>query len=132
MLSPGLLPAVRGGEYSSRLNLTDEVFIAAVEHQPRPLVVPLCLERPIPRISPLTIYSGLPGPGGFLLESMEGSEKIARYSFLGKDPDLVITFGEEARVEGREPFLSIARSPDGGNAIDGLESVLRRFHFMNL
>jgi anthranilate synthase component 1 len=63
---------------------------------------------------------------------MEGSEKLARYSFLGKDPDLVITFGEEARVEGREPFLSIARSPEGGNAIDGLESVLRRFHFMNL
>jgi len=115
-----------------RLNLTEEEFIAAVEHQPRPLVVPLCLERPIPRISPLTIYSGLPGPGGFLLESMEGSEKIARYSFLGKDPDLTITFGNEVRVEGREPFLSIARSPEGGNAIDGLESILRRFHFMNL
>jgi anthranilate synthase component 1 len=132
MLSPGIIPAVHGGEDSSRLNLSEEEFIAAVEHQPRPLVVPLCLERPIPRISPLTIYSGLPGPGGFLLESMEGSEKIARYSFLGKDPDLAITFGNEARVEGREPFLSIARSPEGGNAIDGLESVLRRFHFMNL
>ena len=87
MLSPELIPAVRGNEESPRLNLTEEEFIAAVEHQPRPLVVPLSLERPIPRISPLTIYSGLPGPGGFLLESMEGSEKIARYSFLGKDPE---------------------------------------------
>ncbi len=115
-----------------RLNLTEEEFVAAVEHQPRPLVVPLSLERPIPRISPLTIYSGLPGPGGFLLESMEGSEKMARYSFLGKDPDLIITLGREAQVEGREPLLSIARSPEGKNAIDGLESVLRRFHFMNL
>jgi len=115
-----------------RLNLTEEEFITAVEHQPRPLVVPLSLERPIPRISPLTIYSGLPGEKGFLLESMEGSEKIARYSFLGKDPDLVITFREEGRVEGREPLLSIALSPEGRNAIDGLESVLRRFHFMNL
>ena len=134
MLSPGLVSEIHGSEDSPRLNLTEEEFVAAVEHQPRPLVVPLCLERPIPQISPLTIYSGLPGAGGFLLESMEGSEKIARYSFLGKDPDLTITFGEKGgvRVEGREPFLSIARSPEGGNAIDGLESVLRRFHFMNL
>jgi anthranilate synthase component 1 len=116
------------------LNLSEEEFIAAVEHQPRPLVIPLSLERPIPRISPLTIYAGLPGSGGFLLESMEGSEKMARYSFLGKDPDLTVTFGEEGRVgvEGREPLLSIARSPEGGDAIDGLASVLRRFHFMNL
>jgi len=115
-----------------RLNLTEEEFIAAVEHQPHPLVIPLSLERPIPRISPLTIYTGLLGDGGFLLESMEGSEKIARYSFLGKDPDLTVTFGDEVRVEGREPLLSIARSPEGGNAIEGLESILRRFHFMNL
>jgi len=115
-----------------RLNLTEEEFIAAVEHQPRPLVIPLSLARPIPRISPLTIYAGLPGDGGFLLESMEGSEKMARYSFLGKDPDLTVTFGKEVQVEGREPFLSIARSPGGGDAITGLESILRRFHFMNL
>jgi anthranilate synthase component 1 len=132
MLSPGSVPTVRSGEEFPRLNLSEEEFIAAVEHQPRPLVVPLSLERPIPQISPLTICSGLPGLGGFLLESMEGSEKIARYSFLGKDPDLVITFGNETRVEGREPLLSIARSPEGGNAVDGLESVLQRFHFMNL
>jgi anthranilate synthase component 1 len=118
-----------------RLNLSEEEFTAAVEHQPRPLVIPLSLERPIPRISPLTIYAGLPGAGGFLLESMEGSEKVARYSFLGKDPDLTVTFGREegeTRVEGREPLLSIARSPGNGDAIGGLEALLRRFHFMNL
>jgi len=114
------------------LNLTEDEFIAAVEHQPRPLVIPLSLERPIPRISPLTIYAGLPGDRGFLLESMEGSEKMARYSFLGKNPALTVTFGNGVRVEGREPFLSIARSPAGGDAISGLESILRRFHFMNL
>jgi anthranilate synthase component I len=117
-----------------RLNLSGEEFIAAVEHQPRPLVIPLSLERPIPRVSPLTIYAGLPGTRGFLLESMEGSEKVARYSLLGKDPDLLITFGQDGRtvVEGREPLLSIARSPGGGDAISGLEAILRRFHFMNL
>jgi anthranilate synthase component 1 len=132
MSNADLMPVLHEDEDSSRLNLTEEEFIAAVEHQPRPLVIPLSLERPIPGISPLTIYHGLPGPGGFLLESMEGSEKMARYSFLGKDPDLTVTFGEEVRVGGREPLLSIARSPEGGNAIEGLESILRRFHFMNL
>src|SRR5512136_160664 len=126
------VPSFHGDEGSPRLNLSEEEFISAVEHQPRPLVIPLSLERPLPRISPLTIYSGLPGDRGFLLESMEGSEKMARYSFLGKDPDLTVTFGEEVRVEGREPLLSIARSPEGTNAIDGLASLLRRFHFMNL
>jgi anthranilate synthase component 1 len=119
---------------SPRLNLSEEEFIAAVEHQPRPLVIPLSLERPIPRVSPLTIYAGIPGAKGFLLESMEGSEKVARYSLLGKDPDLVVTFREDGGVgvEGREPLLSIARSPGNGDAIGGLENILRRFHFMNL
>jgi anthranilate synthase component I len=126
------VPSFHDAGSSPRLNLSDEEFVAAVEHQPRPLVIPLSLERPIPRISPLTIYAGLPGAKGFLLESMEGSEKVARYSFLGKDPDLTVTFGDEVSVEGREPFLSIARSPKGGDAIGGLESILRRFHFMNL
>jgi anthranilate synthase component 1 len=126
------VPSFHDTEAAPRLNLTEEEFIAAVEHQPRPLVIPLSLERPIPRISPLTIYAGLPGERGFLLESMEGSEKMARYSFLGKDPDLTVTFGREVRVEGREPLRSIARSPGGGDAIGGLGSILRRFHFMNL
>jgi len=129
-----LEPVIHAGEASPRLNLSQEEFISAVEHQPRPLVIPLSLERPIPRVSPLTIYAGLPGTKGFLLESMEGSEKVARYSLLGRDPDLTVTFGHDGGVEvvGREPLLSIARSPAAGDAIGGLEAILRRFHFMNL
>jgi anthranilate synthase component 1 len=128
------VPSFHESGAAPRLNLSEEEFVAAVEHQPRPLVIPLSLERPIPRISPLTIYAGLPGAKGFLLESMEGSEKVARYSLLGKDPDLVVTFGKDGGVgvEGREPLLSIARSPGDGDAIGGLEAILRRFHFMNL
>jgi anthranilate synthase component 1 len=128
------VPSFHESGAAPRLNLSEEEFVAAVEHQPRPLVIPLSLERPIPRISPLTIYAGLPGAKGFLLESMEGSEKVARYSLLGKDPDLVVTFGKGGGVgvEGREPLLSIARSPGDGDAIGGLDAILRRFHFMNL
>ena len=58
----------------------------------------------------------------FLLESVEGGEQVARYSFLGKDPFLILRArdgrtmierdGESAASE--TPFLDVLRSTDGG------------------
>ena len=56
-------------------------------------------------------------PYSFLLESVEGGERVARYSFLGKDPFLILRSGEDGtRVErsaGSEqrpgPFLETLR-----------------------
>jgi anthranilate synthase component 1 len=48
------------------------------------------------------------GPYSFLLESVEGGERLARYSFIGTEPYLVLRTGEE-RVD---PLLSIARELD--------------------
>jgi anthranilate synthase component 1 len=53
----------------------------------------------------------------FLLESVEGGERMARYSFLGKDPFLVLrardgkTFIERSgtREESSEPFVTVLR-----------------------
>src|SRR3982750_3385979 len=53
----------------------------------------------------------------FLFESVEGGERVARYSFLGKDPFLVLkargrtTSIERAggRRETEEPFVSVVR-----------------------
>src|SRR6188474_2295041 len=53
----------------------------------------------------------------FLLESVEGGEHVGRYSFLGKDPFLVLrgrpgrTVVEQAgaSVEHTEPFVEILR-----------------------
>ena len=42
---------------------------------------------------------------------MEGSEKLARYSFIGIDPEFVISLGKTVNLQGREPFISIARNP---------------------
>ena len=40
------------------------------------------------------------GTHGFLLESVEGGENLARYSFLGKDPYRIVkAFGEAVQVE---------------------------------
>ena len=45
------------------------------------------------------------GPHSFLLESVEGGERLARYSFIGTEPYLVLRSGEERA----DPLLSIAR-----------------------
>ncbi|MDD1693286.1 MAG: chorismate-binding protein, partial [Methanoregula sp.] len=114
------------------LNLGPEEFITAVKTQPKPLIIPLCAELPLPEISPLDIYEGTRTGCGFLLESMEGSEKLARYSFIGIDPEMIVTIGETVDVRGNESFVSIARDPEGDNPVDRIKSILSRFHYMNV
>lgn len=100
--------------------------------QPKPLILPLCAELALPDISPLDVYEALRTEQGFLLESMEGSEKLARYSFIGIDPDLVVSVGRTVQARGREPYVSIARDPEGTNPVDQIRSVLSRFHYVNV
>ncbi len=87
---------------------------------------------PFPDISPLDVYKGMRTGCGFLLESMEGSEKLARYSFIGIDPEMIVTMGDTVDIRGNEPFISIARDPDGDNPVDRIKSILSRFHYMNV
>ncbi|WAC05293.1 MAG: anthranilate synthase component I [Methanoregula sp.] len=114
------------------LNLGIDEFILIVDTQPRPLVIPLCAQLPLPDVSPLDVYRGTRDGCGFLLESMEGSEKIARYSFIGIDPELVVTLGGTVDVQGNEPFVSIAKEPDGTTPVDRIKSILSRFHYVNV
>src|SRR4030066_1425602 len=44
------------------------------------------LHKEIPYFHPHLIYESLASPNSFLLESMKGPMKIARYSFIGFDP----------------------------------------------
>src|SRR4030042_2429540 len=44
------------------------------------------LSEEIPYLSPSSLYESLASPNSFLLESMKGPMKIARYSFIGLDP----------------------------------------------
>ncbi len=95
------------------LNLGLQEYLTAVKDQPKPLIIPLCVELPCPEISPLDVYTGTRSRFGFLLESMEGSEKIARYSYIGIDPELVITFGNTVKIQGNEQFTAIVKDPEG-------------------
>ena len=114
------------------LNLGIDEFITIVNTQPRPLVIPLCAQLPLPEISPLRIYSALKSGRGFLLESMDGSEKIARYSFIGTQPALLVTIGDTIEISGDEPFVSIAQFPEGKTPVDTIRSILSRFHYTNV
>ena len=54
--------------------------------------MPVFAELPADLDTPLSAYLRLrPGPFAFLLESVEGGEKWARYSFLGSDPHMVLS-----------------------------------------
>jgi len=114
------------------INLGIQEFTVAVHNQPKPLVIPLCTELPLPDLSPLDVFTGTRRGCGFLLESMEGSEKLARYSFIGIDPEFVVSLGDFVRVLGNEPFVSIAQEPEGKNPVDQVKSILSRFHYMNV
>ncbi|HVP96540.1 anthranilate synthase component I [Methanoregula sp.] len=114
------------------LNLGPDEYLTAVADQPKPLVIPLCTELPLPESSPLDVFLETRRGPGFLLESMEGSEKIARYSYIGIDPACVITLGREISVTGSDAFVAIAREPEGQNPVDRIRSILSRFHYVNL
>ncbi len=114
------------------LNLQPEEFVTAVDTQPKPLVIPLCAELPLPLLSPPEVYQGTRKGCGFLLESMEGSEKLARYSFIGIDPEFVVSVGDDVTLVGNEPYISIAKDPEGKDPVEKVRSILSRFHYMNV
>lgn len=70
----------------------------------------------------------------FLLESVEGEAKVARYSFLAKDPQIVIESKSNAmtitRFDKKTPLLQtqkIDKTP-----LTTLREIMRRYKFVNL
>src|SRR5687767_3213586 len=74
----------------------------AAEHP----VVPVWREVLADTQTPVAAFLRLdPSPNGFLLESVEGGERWARYSFLGGDAFAVVkASGGRVTVEGDVPF----------------------------
>jgi anthranilate synthase component 1 len=114
------------------LNLGLQEYLTAVRDQPKPLIIPLCAELPLPDVSPLDLFTSTRKGYGFLLESMEGSEKIARYSYIGIDPEFVITIGDTVNIQGNEPFTAIVKNPEGETPVDQIKSILSRFSYVNV
>jgi anthranilate synthase component 1 len=79
--------------------------------------------------TPISVYMKLRGQGpSFLLESVEGGERIARYSFIGVKPRAqYILRGNEVRIveSGSERIVTLQ---EGVDATCFLQEEMRRFH----
>src|SRR5512147_2563638 len=75
-----------------------------LELSPQGNLVPIYREMPADLDTPVSVYLKLAGHGAsFLLESVEGGEQVGRYSFIGIEPNAVLTFNGRAvtrRVNG--------------------------------
>src|SRR5919108_6265581 len=77
-------------------------------------LIPLCLDVIADLETPVSAYLKIArGPYSFLLESVEGGERLARYSFMGTEPYRVLRAG---------PSLN-----GGGDPLRAVEEELRRF-----
>jgi len=114
-------------------------------------VVPVVQELTSDTVTPFTVYSRLAANGRnpFLLESVEGGERAARYSFIGADPFRIVEvrggavfvngaprdsspieelrratdFGSVAPVEGLPPFAGGAMGYLGYDAVRLVETI---------
>ena len=94
-------------------------FEEFVELSRRGTFVPVCREIMADLLTPVSAFLKIAEHSdyAFLLESVEGGEHVGRYSFLGKDPLLVVrgrdgvTTIEQAgsRTERHEPFIDVVR-----------------------
>ncbi len=96
---------------------------AFLELAARHAVVPVSVEVVADRETPVSVYEALVGDGdGFLLESMEGGERWARWSFVGWDPEFTLVSRDGvSRVEGRDIELI------EGDPLTVLEDLIGRF-----
>ena len=88
-------------------------------------VIPVHKRLSADLLTPVSAFLALRRSGrhGFLLESVEGGEKLARYSFLGKDPYRIVRArGAEVTVEtdGRETRVA-------GDVFSVLQRMLDRY-----
>ncbi|MEN8233554.1 MAG: anthranilate synthase component I family protein [Actinomycetota bacterium] len=103
-----------------QLSLSRDRF---VELAGRYSVVPLATEVLADRVTPVAVFEALVGDrDGFLLESVEGGERWARWSFVGWDPSFTLTATEGVtRAEGAAIDI-----PDG-DPLEVLDVLHRRY-----
>ena len=94
-------------------------------------LIPVYREILADRLTPVSAFEKISeGEGSFLLESVEGGERLARYSFLGSRPFLTFrSKGNTAVItEGaKSETIALSREQD---ALDVVKGLLRRYRFV--
>lgn len=97
------------------------------------LVVPVSNRRSADLLTPVSAFLALREETayGFLFESVEGGQKLARYSFLGRNPYRIVEardFGATVQIdERRTPASETALDPPEGNIFEVLDAYLDRY-----
>jgi anthranilate synthase component 1 len=105
--------------------MTQTTFEEFSELATRGTFVPVCREIMADLLTPVSAFLKIAEHSdyAFLLESVEGGEQVARYSFLGKDPFLV--------VRGRDGHVSLdqagVRTDREGPFIEVLRELMAEF-----
>jgi anthranilate synthase component 1 len=90
-------------------------------------LIPVYRVLPADMETPLSAYIKAAGDDySYLLESVEGGEQVARYSFLGSQPELVLSF-RDGSVERREKGR-VTRQELAGDPLVYLKSLMSRYH----
>ncbi len=104
-----------------------------IELSKRGNLIPVYREVLADRLTPVSAYDRIAGDGpSFLLESVEGGERLARYSFLGSRPFLTLrTKGRAAFVED-EGNQRLAEIKPGEDALSLLKGLMQRYQFVEI
>ncbi|MBN2437622.1 MAG: anthranilate synthase component I, partial [Deltaproteobacteria bacterium] len=103
----------------------DPDFETFARHAREGNLIPVCREILADTETPVTALMKLADHSHvFLLESVEGGEKWARYSFLGADPRLIFRVQEEEVIIDENG--AVRRIPHGGDPLRILKELLDR------
>ncbi|MHC1585032.1 MAG: anthranilate synthase component I family protein, partial [Candidatus Syntropharchaeia archaeon] len=120
---------------------TKKEFISVIEREEKPLIAQVCM-RFRNEIEPLDAYISLRSNYSYLLESVEKGEKHARFSFVGSDPEGMISIERRrVRVEGKsnmmkyvlpkiEEITENGRIKNEFDTIDALRAAFPRVKFI--
>ena len=83
-----------------------ENFESFLEQAKSADIIPVVLNLPADLLTPLAVYLKISeqAENSFLLESVEGGESLARYSFIGANPEMIVS-GNDSEVSIRKNGL---------------------------
>jgi anthranilate synthase component 1 len=99
-----------------------------LELAPQGNLIPIYRELPADLDTPVSVYLKLAGhSASFLLESVEGGEQVGRYSFIGIEPNAVLSFNGRSYTRRSNSHATTTDLPAGQDPLHVLQEELARF-----